>query len=204
MRFCEADVPKDSGNEEVPLFPMPDPIGYDTITTRRILLTGEISEGMAAYATSHLQFFSMNPNLPVFIYINSPGGDLFSGYSIIDQISLSRFPIFTIVRGQAVSMAAVIAAYGSPKCRFMTKNSCMMIHPTCLYGIAEGINSHKDYVKKFQLLSTRLKIGKTALKKLSDGTHWMTPKQAIKIGMVDGTWTKRHEAEVDSLRRAKR
>jgi len=191
-------------------FQINDSVDDALTVSRRIILSGEINDSMSAYVTIQLQFFAKQPKLPVFMYINSPGGSLYSGYAIIDQMNLARFPVFTIVRGEAISMAAIIAAYGTPGCRFMTQHSCMMIHPVSLETAREGINRHKDlvdyihkdYLKKLRALSKRLNIDNKTLMTLTKDTCWMTPKQAIKIGMIDGIWTKGHEAEVDALRKS--
>jgi len=171
-----------------------------TIKKRHITLIGEINESLALYVNTSLQFYSDTKD-PVYMYICSQGGDVICGYSIIDQMELSPFPIYTIIRGQASSMAAIIAAYGTKGLRYITKNSMVMVHPFYLSMGPETISHQNvgldymkgDYIEKIKSLSKRTKIGYKKLYKLMEINHWMTPKQAIGIGIIDNMWTKRLE-----------
>lgn len=178
------------------------------LATRRVELIGEIDEYTAVYVNSHLRCFALeDPKLPVYIYISSPGGELSCGYSIVDQIMLSPFKIYTIVQGQAHSMAAIIAAYGTKGCRFATENSSLMIHSVLLSSTTDSIMPHKqsvdhlyaDYQQKIAQLSKRTKLNYTKMFALMEKTHWMNPKEAMKIGMIDGVWTKTMEQAVNSM-----
>ncbi len=178
------------------------------LATRRVELVGEIDEYTAVYVNSHLRCFALeDPKSPVYIYISSPGGELSGGYSIVDQMMLSPFKIYTIVQGQAHSMAAIIAAYGTKGCRFATENSSLMIHSVLLSTGADSITPHKanvdhlnaDYQNKAAQLAKRTKLNYSKIFALMEKTHWMNPKEAMKIGMIDGVWTKAMEQAVNSI-----
>jgi ATP-dependent Clp protease protease subunit len=181
-----------------------DPITEDNlIKSRRIQLAGEVTDNTALYINSHLQNFAASKD-PVLIYITSPGGDLSAGYAIIDQMELSPFPIYTIIRGQANSMGAIIAAYGTKGCRFITRNSSVMLHQilVCsakIENIVEhkrGIDyMHEDFNQKIIDLAKRTKLTPTQLSKILLETKWMNAKEATKIGVVDGLWTKKLEKQ---------
>jgi len=171
------------------------------IISRRIQLVGEITDSAALYINAHLQNFATSKD-PVLIYISSPGGDLSAGYAIVDQIELSPFPVYTIVRGQANSMGAIIAAYGTKGCRFITKNSSIMLHQVLVCSAKiENIVEHKlgidyihdDFNQKIVDLSKRTKLTPSQLSKILLETRWMNAKGAAKIGIVDGIWTKQLE-----------
>jgi len=107
MELCE------NKNDDPMLdFMLDNNVEQHLIRTRRLIIVGEITDYLAAYINSNLQFFSYSQD-PVYLYISSPGGDMSAGYAIIDQMELSPFPVYTIVRGQANSMAAIIAAHGA-------------------------------------------------------------------------------------------
>lgn len=172
--------------------------------TRRILISGEIDDDLANSVNTKLQYFSMNQK-PVYIYISSPGGDMNAGYSIVDQIELSSFPVCTIIRGQASSMAATIAAYGNIGNRYITKNSSIMIHPMIIQPNSCDIEEHviamghlqqyyKDTIKD---LKARLRLNKDdSLENILSKTKWMNAKEAIKFGIVDHIWTRQMESLV--------
>jgi ATP-dependent Clp protease protease subunit len=178
----------------------------DIVKTRRIYLIGEINEGTAFYVNGHLQSFAItNPDLPVFLYISSPGGDMCAGYSIIDQILLSPFKVYTIIHGRAHSMGAIVAAYGTKKCRFITENSTAMLHSPIIFDKPNSIGEHKktiDHIdclheKLIRDLSARTKLKFKNMESLIENTHWMNAKEACEIGLVDGIWTSKLEATVN-------
>lgn len=174
------------------------------IKTRRILLTGEITDQKADYVCQRLQAYAFS-KLPVYIYINSAGGELGAGYAIIDQFLLSPFPVCTIVRGTAASMAATITAYGTKGCRFATRNSTMFLHQVNVLLPENEIPSQKIAVEhllkyseyKMKDLVSKLKISRKKFDTLLDKTAWLLPEQAIEIGLIDGIWTKSRESSLN-------
>lgn len=170
------------------------------IRTRRIMLVGEINEIVSTHICNQLQMLSLIKE-PIYLYINSPGGDLSSGYGIIDQMMISPCPIYTIIRGQAHSMGAIIAAFGERGHRYSTPNSSIMLHSIIIQNPPNPIETHtimtdyiqKDYLRKIVNFAKRLKITAKQLKELMNKTQWLSPEQAIKIGLIDGIWNTRLE-----------
>jgi len=166
------------------------------VKTRRLLMVGEIDEIASTHICSYLQLFSLRPD-PIYMYINSPGGCLASGYAIIDQMLACRCPIYTIVRGQGHSMAAMIAAFGTKGHRYSTPNSSFMLHSIIIQNAPDSIERHgqmtgyleEDYRRKVTALARRMKVTTKQLMELMDQTKWMSPQQAMKIGLIDGIWT---------------
>lgn len=174
------------------------------VKTRRVMIVGEINEISTAHICNQLQFLSLIKD-PIFMYINSSGGCMSAGYAIIDQMMASRAPIYTIARGAAHSMAAMILAFGEKGHRFATPNSSIMLHSLIIQNPADPIGSHvemmnyleKDFRKKVADLSKRLKIGSKHLLELVNQTKWMSPQQAIKVGLIDKIWTPRREQAIE-------
>lgn len=173
------------------------------VQTRRLLLVGEIDDIVSTHICSHLQVLSLKKS-PVFMYIDSSGGCMSAGYAIIDQMQSCRCPIYTVVRGRAHSMGAIIAAYGQKGHRHAMPNSSLMLHSMIIDGPPESIERHmsmteyfeEDYMNKVADLAKRLKINKTTLAEIMNETIWMSPKSAIKIGLIDSIWTSKMEQEV--------
>jgi len=174
------------------------------VRTRRLLLIGEIDETASTHICNYLQLFSLRKE-PVYMYINSPGGCISSGYAIIDQMLACSCPVWTIVRGQAHSMGAMIAAFGQKGCRFATPNSSMMLHSMIIQSTRDYIEKNisminyleDDFRRKVAELSRRLRIDPKQLATDMHNTKWMSPKQAIKIGLIDGVWTPKMELKVN-------
>ncbi len=173
------------------------------VRTRRLLLVGEINEVVSTHICSYLQVLSLKKD-PVFMYIDSPGGCISAGYAIIDQMMSCRCPIYTIVRGKAHSMGAIIAAYGTKGHRYSMPNSSFMLHSMLVACPQDSIEKQStmmkhleaDYIKKIADLSKRMKITKPKLIQLMIDTKWMSPQGAMKIGLVDGIWTPSKERKV--------
>lgn len=173
------------------------------IRTRRLLVVGEINEISSTHICSYLQLFSLSKQ-PIYMYIHSPGGCLSSGYAIIDQMAACRCPIYTIVRGQAHSMAAIIAAFGTKGKRFATPNSSLMLHSLIVQPLQDSIEKHKqmtihiedDYKRKITDLAKRLHIDRKELLDLMKETRWMSAYQATRIGLIDDIWTPKMERSI--------
>jgi ATP-dependent Clp protease protease subunit len=184
--------------------PTDDIIENFLLRTRRLLLVGEINEVSSTYVCNYLQGFSLI-NEPVYMYINSHGGCLASGYAIVDQMLACGCPVYTIVRGQAHSMGAIIAAFGTKGHRYATPNSSIMLHSITIQNPPSSIEHHieaityiqNDYRKKITDMAKRLKLNTKQLMELMNETKWMSPKQATEIGLIDKIWTPRMEQTVN-------
>jgi len=148
------------------------------LRTRRIWIVGEINEMMATHVCSYLQMFSLLDD-PIYLYINSPGGCVSSGYAIIDQMQSCICPIYTVVKGQAHSMAAMITAFGTNGCRYASPNSSMMLHSMIIHSPPDSIDRHstmldfvkEDYVRKINGLARRTKMSPKQLMSVMDETR---------------------------------
>jgi ATP-dependent Clp endopeptidase proteolytic subunit ClpP len=81
---------------------------------RIICLHGQVSEQMASVVTAQLLFLeSENPELPINMYINSPGGIVTAGLAIYDTMQYVRPNICTVCMGQAASMGSLLLAAGT-------------------------------------------------------------------------------------------
>ncbi len=201
---CDPEKESDTKTEIDFPIRLSDLIGDFFIGTRRILVTGEIDEVLSTHICSCLQLFSLEPR-PIYLYIHSSGGCLDSGYAIIDQMLACKCPIYTIVRGRAYSMGAMIAAFGNIGRRYATSNSSLMLHSMIFSSTSDTIEHHDemsthikgDYRKKVSGLAKRLKLSAKELLELMNRTKWMMPKEAVKIGLIDGIWTPGMEQSVN-------
>lgn len=189
--------------DEKPEYSLQDCAYEYLLKKRKLFLTSEITEETSDFVCMNLQFFAQS-NEPVYLYICSPGGELFAGYAIIDQMELSPFPIYTIVRGQAASMGAIIAAHGTHGHRYITARSSMMVHPISItQNGEERIEEHKNriifyeefYKKIIKRLAKRINISYNELSSAIADTTWMDSDGAIDLGLIDHIWTKKLEAK---------
>jgi ATP-dependent Clp protease protease subunit len=96
---------------------------------RVIFIVGPIEDHMANLVVAQLLFLeSENPDKDIHLYINSPGGVITSGLSILDTMRFIKPDVSTLCIGQAASMGAVLLAAGKKGKRFALPHSRVMIH----------------------------------------------------------------------------
>ena len=96
---------------------------------RIIFIVGGIDDYVANLVVAQLLFLeSEDPKKDIYLYINSPGGVITSGLSILDTMNYLKCDVSTVCFGQAASMGAVLLAAGKKDKRFVLPNSRVMIH----------------------------------------------------------------------------
>jgi len=127
---------------------------------------------------------------PIAIWINSPGGSVVAGYSIIDTMKGLPCPIYTFICGYACSMAGIISIVGDK--RVMTKNSIWMAHEmtTGGYDYAQKIWDRTDYQKKLakdlkKFIVKHTKLTAVEVDKAWAGELWLNATQCKKKGIID-------------------
>ena len=96
---------------------------------RIIFIGGPITDDLANLVIAQLLFLeSEEPEKDISIYINSPGGLVYSGLALYDTIQYVKPKVATICMGVAASMAALLLAAGTKGKRYALPNSRVMIH----------------------------------------------------------------------------
>ena len=96
---------------------------------RIIMLHTDVNEQSASVIVAQLLFLEAeNPDKDINFYINSPGGSVIAGLSILDTMNFIKCDISTIVMGQAASMGSLLASSGTKSKRFMLPSARHMIH----------------------------------------------------------------------------
>jgi ATP-dependent Clp endopeptidase proteolytic subunit ClpP len=127
---------------------------------------------------------------PIYLHINSCGGDLQEGMAAVDAIRNSKIPIYTIIEGEAASAATFLSVAGQK--RFMTENSVLLIHQLsagCWGTMQELEDDHKNnkfFMEKiYSLYSKYTTISRRSLEKIMKHDIWWDVKTAMKYGFVD-------------------
>jgi ATP-dependent clp protease, proteolytic subunit clpP len=160
---------------------------------RIVMLSGEIEDGMAASIVAQLLFLEAeDPDKDIYLYINSPGGVITSGFSIYDTMNYIKPDVCTICIGQAASMGAFLLSCGTPGKRYALPNSRIMIHQPL--GGARGqatdieIQAREILRLKEILNSTLAKNTGQKLSKIVKDTErdfFMSSAEAKEYGLVD-------------------
>ena len=166
---------------------------------RIIFLGGPIDDHVANLVIAQLLFLeSEDPDKDIHLYINSPGGVIYSGLAIYDTMQYIKADVSTICVGMAASMGALLLSAGTKGKRFALPNSRIMIHQPM--GGAQGQASQIEIqAKEILLLKSRINeiLQKTTgqpLEKIQQDTdrdYYMSAKAAVEYGIIDGVLTKR-------------
>lgn len=160
---------------------------------RIIFVTGHIEDYMANLVVAQLLFLEADDSKKdIFLYINSPGGSVTAGLSIIDTMHHIKPPVATVCVGMAASMGSMILSQGAKGKRSVLPNAEVMIHQPS--GGAYGQASDIDITAK-HILKTRDRLNKMLAKatgqKLSkieqdvDRDLFMDAEEALAYGIVD-------------------
>ena len=160
---------------------------------RIIMLSGEINDAVASSIVAQLLFLEADdPEKDIYLYINSPGGVITSGFSIFDTMNYIRPDVSTICIGQAASMGAFLLSCGTPGKRYSLPNSRIMIHQPS--GGAQGqatdieIQAQEILRMKKSLNEILSKNTNQTVKKIEKDTErdfFMSSKEAMEYGLVD-------------------
>lgn len=157
---------------------------------RYILLYDEINNISSDIICSKLRAMDILNHKPIYLEINSPGGSVPDGISIINTIEHIKSKVITIISGQACSMGALISIAGDK--RLIYANSYWMQHST-----SDIVGDYIQYIKdrtKFlcefenrteKMLRLKTKLSNMDITKIRSGELWLNAEQALQKGVVD-------------------
>jgi ATP-dependent Clp protease protease subunit len=167
---------------------------YSMLLESRIVFVGSgINDEVANSVVAQLLFLAQeDPEKDIIMYVNSPGGSVYSGLAIIDTMNHIKPDVATIAVGSAASMGTMILTNGAKGKRFALKNSTIHIHQPL--GGAEGQASDiaitaKEILRIKDLLKDMLvsQTGQTPekIERDMDRDFFMTSEQAKEYGLID-------------------
>ena len=164
----------------------------ELLQDRVVFLIGEITDELVGDVKAKLLYLNGQNHKEISLYIDSPGGDAYSAFGLVDLMHYIESPITTICIGQADSAAAVILSSGDKRCSF--PHTEIMIHEvgqeqmggktTELKNQVSAINKANDMMSGILAQAT----GKNMIQVRSDIKNkdfYMTPKEAIDYGLLD-------------------
>ncbi len=173
---------------------------YSRLLKDNIILLGfPIDETTANLVVAQLLFLeAQDPERDIYLYINSPGGEITAGLAIYDTMQFIKPDVVTICIGQAASMAAVILAAGAKGKRFSLPHSRIMLHqPMGGYqGHAPDVKIWTDEILRLKeilidILHRHTGQDRERLEKDTQRDYFMSPEEALKYGIIDKILVKR-------------
>ena len=168
-------------------------IEKELFEARVVLISTPVDAKLAHVVCSKLLALERHNNKdPIYLFINSPGGEVHSGFAIFDCARFVRPPIVTVVTGLAASMGSIITLCAKPQNRFVFPNAKILVHQPSISGMGGSVSDIEIHAK--DLLETKSRIidlyvkecGRTPeeVRKALDRDNWMNAEQAVKWGHV--------------------
>jgi ATP-dependent Clp protease, protease subunit len=175
---------------------------------RVVYLGTEIDDGVANVLIGQLLHLeSENPDLPINLYINSPGGSITAMLAIYDAMQFVRAPVETTCVGQAAWTAAVLLAGGAPGKRMILPHGRVVLHQPAAQGrgtIPDLILEAEEIARVRAMLEEILAehTGRTAqqVRDDTDRDLVLTAAAAVDYGVVDEVLRPRGTAGPEAAR----
>ena len=180
---------------------------YSRLLNDRIIFLGEeinsVSANLVVAQLLHLE--CQDAEKDISLYINSPGGEVYSGLAILDTMNFIKPQVSTICVGMAASMAAVLLSAGAKGKRFCLPHSKVMIHQPS--GGAQGQQTEIEIVAE-EIKKTRRELNQILsdasgqpIEKVQADTerdNYLTAAEALDYGLIDRIVTSRDLAAKDA------
>jgi ATP-dependent Clp protease protease subunit len=167
---------------------------YSRLLNERIVFLGtQVDDQIANLIVAQLLHLeSEDPDKDISLYINSPGGNVYSGLAIYDTMQFIKPDVSTICVGIAMSMGALLLAGGAKGKRMALPNSKILIHQ--VWGGYQGqaadieIHARETIALKRRLEEIMAKHTGQELDKVADDMdrdYFMTSEEAVEYGLID-------------------
>ena len=171
---------------------------YSRLLRDRIIIVGRpIDDTVANLVVAQLIFLAAeDPDKEIQIYINSPGGQVASGFAIYDTMQFIKPPVSTLAVGRAASFGTILLMGGTKGRRFALPNARIHMHQPLIAG--RGISGQATDLEIHAREIVRIKselndlIAKHTgqplerVEKDTDRDFYMSPEEAIEYGLIDG------------------
>ena len=162
------------------------------LNTRQIILSGEVNKELAEKVIRQLLILEADSaSKPIYVYIDSPGGDVDVGFAIFDMIRFIKPPVYTIGMGLVASAGALILLAAPKNYRLGLPNSHYLIHQPLsgIKGVATDIEIHAKEIEKIRVKINALIAEETGkdvadVAKDTDRDYWLSADEAAAYGLI--------------------
>jgi ATP-dependent Clp protease protease subunit len=173
---------------------------FSRLMMDRILwLAGPVNDRMSTVVQAQLLFLdNLDNDSDITFYIDSPGGSVKSGLSIVDNMNYISSDIMTVNTGMAASMGSILLGAGTKGKRFSLPSSRVMLHQVSTgasgnlqdirVSIAEG---EKYNTQLFKMLGSYTDKDPSVVLSDTNRDLWLSASEALEYGIIDGVITKK-------------
>lgn len=167
---------------------------YSLLLKQRIIFVGmPINDQVANLVVAQLLYLaSEDPDKPISMYINCPGGMVYHGLAIYDTMQQVQPPVATYAVGVTASMGTVLLAAGAKGYRFALPHATIHMHPAggSTQGYAPDVEIQYKELKRVEdllhtMLSTHTGQSVEQIAADFDRDRFMTAEEAVEYGLVD-------------------
>jgi ATP-dependent Clp protease protease subunit len=167
---------------------------------RIIWVAGEVNDNMSTVVQAQLMYLASVDNRDITMHIDSPGGSVKSGLSMIDVMEYISADIRTVNTGMAASMGSVLLGAGTKGKRSSLRFSKVMLHQSS-GGFRGNIQDAKIDMQEWEECNKILfdllggYCGKKPEQVMKDATRdfWLSSDAAVKYGIIDEVVTKKDQ-----------
>src|SRR6056300_145247 len=159
---------------------------------RLLWVAGPVNDAMSTVVQAQLMYLDSVDNLDITMHIDSPGGSVKSGLSMVDVMQYIKSDIVTVNTGMAASMGSVLLGAGTKGKRFSLRFSKTMLHQSsggAMGNIQDARISMKEWEKTNKILFELLGefCGKSAEQVTEDASRdfWLSADEAVEYGIID-------------------
>lgn len=166
---------------------------YELLKNRTIFISEAVTNNTAKHVVSDLIALDAKSNSPIYLYLNSPGGEINSGFSIYDMIRFIQSDVTVVTTGLCASIATIINVAVPKEKRLAMPNSRFLIHQPLIQGQIFGQATDIEITAN-EITKTRSKLNQILsdecnqpLNKILEDTqrdYWMSADEAVKYGLV--------------------
>jgi len=171
---------------------------FSLLLRQRIIILGTpINDQIANLTVAQLLYLaSEDPQKPIRLYINSPGGHVYAGMAIYDTIQQVECPVSTVAVGFTASFGTVLLAAGTSGMRYALPNATVHMHQPLggAQGQASDIEIQANEILRLresinQILSSHTGQSAEQVEEDFDRDRYMTAQEAMEYGLVDEVLT---------------
>ena len=175
---------------------------YSRLLKDRIIFLGTgVDDNVANAIIAQMLFLeSDEPDQDIYLYVNSPGGQVSSGMAVYDTMQYIKPDVQTICIGQAASMGALLLSAGAKGKRFALPHARIMIHQPSggFQGQHTDIEIQAKEISRIReildgVLATHSGQNAKKVRRDTERDHYMTGEEALSYGLIDKLITKRAE-----------
>ncbi len=161
---------------------------------RIVFISTAIDDHVANLIVAQLLFLTYeDPERDILLYINSPGGSVYSGLAIYDTMQWIQPDVSTLCLGVTASMATVLLCAGAKGKRYALTNSTIHQHPaliTQMGGSNPDIQIQAREMMRIQdnmvkIMAKHTGQSEERIRKDFDRDHYMSAEEAVEFGLVD-------------------